>query len=402
MLGGEKREGVSPFRAVTLALAGTLGVGNIAGVAGAIALGGFGAIFWMWASALCAMVLKYAEITLAVAHRREKNGERFGGAPYYIRDFFEKLGLSGAGRVIAALFAVLCFVEVLSTGCGIQINAAAGAVESATGIPAAAVGIFAAALTLYAVFGGAERVSRITVKLIPALSAAYVLLSLSVLIIKRGELFGVFSAILSDAFAIDSMAGGIFGFLFCRAVRYGAMRGLLSNEAGCGTAPLAHASSNTESPAEQGFWGIFEVFFDTIVLCTMTAAVIIISYEDALPFASEPIKMAVAAYSAVLGDWSGYFLSFAVAAFGISTVLCCAHYARECAFFLFGRRSRLISGVCLTLYCAAAVVGSFVASDILWQISDLSLALMTLINVTVLLCMSREVKSITESYFDGG
>ncbi len=394
----EGRGGVSPFAALTLALSGTLGVGNIVGVAGAIALGGFGAVFWMWVSALCAMVLKYAEIVLAVRHRRERKGERFGGAPYYIEDFFSKRSLLGVGKALGEAFAVLCLFEVLSTGCGIQMNAAAGALSSALGVPTLIVGIAAAALTVYAVGGGAERVSRATSVLIPILSLSYILLSVAVMVMRADELPAVFEKIFSDAFSPESAAGGVFGFIFCRAARYGAMRGLLSNEAGCGTAPLAHAASSTDRPAKQGILGIFEVFFDTVVLCTMTAAVIIISYDGVEHLANEPIKMAIAAYSAVLGEWAEYFLAFSVAAFGIATVVCCAHYARECVFYLVGRRGRSVSSACLVIYAAAAIVGATVSGGVLWHISDITLAAMTFINVTMLVLCRREIKAETEGF----
>ncbi|MBE6600045.1 MAG: sodium:alanine symporter family protein [Ruminococcaceae bacterium] len=394
----EEKSGVSPFAALTLALSGTLGVGNIVGVAGAIALGGFGAVFWMWVSALCAMILKYAEIVLAVRHRREGRGERFGGAPYYIEDFFSRRSLFGVGKAVGATFAVLCLFEVLSTGCGIQMNAAAGALHNALGVPTALVGIFAAGLTFYAVGGGAERVSKVTSALIPILSLSYIFMSCAVMLIRSSELPRVFSSIFADAFSPESAAGGVFGFLFCRATRYGAMRGLLSNEAGCGTAPLAHAASNTDTPAKQGILGIFEVFFDTVVLCTMTAAVIIISYDEVAFLANEPIKMAIAAYSEVLGGWSEYFLAFAVAAFGVATVVCCAHYAKECIFYLFGGRGRVLGGACLAIYAAAAVVGATVSGSVLWHISDITLAGMTFINITVLLLCRKEIKSETRDF----
>ncbi len=399
MLRRNGTDGVSPFRALTLALAGTLGVGNIAGVAGAIALGGFGAIFWMWVSALCAMVLKYAEISLAVFHRREERGSFFGGAPYYIKDFFGKIGFYKIGAFLAALFAVICIFEVLSTGCGIQINAAAGAIESTVHIPAWVIGALAAGLTVYSVFGGAESVSRITVKLIPALSLGYIAVSLAVIFMRLGELPRVFGLIFSEAFDFDSAAGGIIGFLSSRAIKYGAMRGLLSNEAGCGTAPLAHASAQTNEPAEQGFFGIFEVFFDTIVLCTMTATVIILSYDQISQIASTPIEMAILAYSCVLGEWSRYFLAFSVAAFGVATVLCCAYYGNECIRFLFGSKRRLFSTAYIIVYICAVFFGSFVRSELLWSVSDITLSLMTCINVLCLCLMSREVKILTDKYF---
>ena len=386
-----KAGGVSPFRAVTLALSGTLGVGNIAGVAGAIALGGFGAIFWMWVSALCAMALKYSEIVLAVSHRRWERGAPYGGASYYIRDFFSSKNLPRLGTAVAAFFAAVCAVEVLSTGCGIQISASAEALESGFGLPRVAVGIFAALLTLYAAGGGVDTVSRLTVVAIPILSVGYILISALLLIIKGSAIPAAFAAIFSDAFDTDSLFGGALGFFSCRAVRFGAMRGLLSNEAGCGTAPFAHAGANTDDPAEQGIWGLFEVFFDTIVLCTVTALVIIASYGEVAQYAGEPIKMAIKAYACVLGRPAEIFLSVAVAAFGIATVVCCAHYGRECVRFLLnGRRGALFFGIWIALYSAFAAVGATLELRGLWAVSDLTLGLMTLINLPVLCALGGE------------
>ncbi len=388
------------MRALSVALSGTLGVGNIVGVAGAIALGGFGAVFWMWISALCAAVLKYAEIVLAVRHKREKNGERFGGAYYYIEDFLKNRGLFGVGRALGTAFALLCFFEVLSTGCGIQINAAGAALEDSFFLPPITVGIFAAGITFYAVSGGAKRVASVTAWLIPVLSAFYIILSLAVIILRGDEFLSAIRLILSDAFSPESAASGVFGFFFGRAMRYGAMRGLLSNEAGCGTSPLAHAASSTDEPARQGILGIFEVLFDTIVLCTMTATVIIISYDKVAGLATEPIKMAIASYGEVLGSWSEYLLALAVAAFGIATVICCAHYAKECVFYILRRRSRLIARACLFVYGIAAVLGSVIRAEFLWQISDITLALMTVINIAAMLMLSGEIRLETERFFE--
>ena len=391
--------GVPPLRAMTLALSGTLGVGNIIGVASAIAVGGFGAVFWMWISAVCAAVLKYAEIVLSLEHRRECCGERFGGAPYYIMDFLHGKGFFRAGAVISVFFAAVCTAEVLSTGCGIQINAAASALEESFGIPPIAVGTVAAALTVYAVSGGAERTSKLTAAVIPALSLFYIAVSFAVLFARADALPRVFSLILSDAFDFESAAGGALGFIFCRAVRVGSMRGLLSNEAGCGTSPLAHASSSAESSAEQGVLGILEVLFDTVFLCTLTAAVIIISYEDACVFAAEPIKMALCAYSSVLGEWIEAPLSLAVAIFGISTVICCAHYARECVFFIFKKRTKAVSRACLAIYAAVIPLGACTSLSLLWHVSDISLGIMTAINVTFLLLMRDEISLVTKKHF---
>ena len=247
--------GISPFRAVTLALAGTLGVGNIVGVSAAIGLGGFGAVFWMWISALCAMLLKYAEILLAIRHRRyDESGKPHGSAMYYIRDFFSSHSLPRIGKLLACVFAVLYIVNAVSMGSMIQSNAISESMEGVFGIPPI---ICAAAVTLVCallITKGTDAMAKFTEILVPIMTLGYIIISLAVLIMKRDMLSGAMAEIMRDALSPDSAAGGIIGFALSRSVRFGTMRGLVSNEAGCGTAPTAHAASNTTSAVEQGFW----------------------------------------------------------------------------------------------------------------------------------------------------
>ncbi len=390
------KNSISPFRAVTMALAGTLGVGNIVGVAGAIAVGGFGAVFWMWVSALFAMVLKYAEIVLAVSHRRVGR-VNYGGAVYYIRDLLSSHDRLGA--VVAGVFSVLMLLDGFTTGSTLQINAAARSAQSVCGIPTVSVGIFAAVLTVAVVLTGAQGVSKLTEILIPLLSLAYILMSLAVLILRSDSVIPAFSSIFCDAFRPASAAGGVLGFLSSRAVRFGSMRGLLSNEAGCGTAPTAHAAAETDSPVEQGFWGIFEVFVDTIVLCTLTALVIIINYDSVSQLGNDGIMMAIRAYSATLGEWSEYVLAGSVSVFGIATVLCWAHYGRETVNYLFGNK-KLAAYLYLIVYAVVTVIGATVAPDSVWGLADLALGSMTLINLGVLFLGRREISVQTKKYFD--
>lgn len=267
---------------MTVALAGTLGVGNIVGVASAITLGGAGAIFWMWVSALCAMALKYAEITLALRHRRRAaDGTMLGGAMYYIRDCVAAgpLGRRG-GRVLGGFFALLCLANALTMGSVIQVRAVSSAFAAVAGVPTVVVGIAVAVLVLLALRRGVGGVAKLTERLIPLASAGYVLVSLLALFRLRGQLPAALASIFTSAFTPAGAAGGVTGFLLSRSIRYGTMRGLLSNEAGCGTAPAAHAESTAAHPAEQGIWGIVEVFVDTILLCTMTALVILAAGVD--------------------------------------------------------------------------------------------------------------------------
>lgn len=398
MLRKQPGEGVSPFRALTLALAGTLGVGNIVGVASAIALGGPGAIFWMWISALVAMLLKYAEIVLSQRYRvRDGAGNYHGGAMYYIVSAFSGGRLAWMGRGLAVVFALLCVADALSTGCVIQANAIAGALAGVWHIPVWVCGLLLALLTALIVGRGAEKLSFLTEWLVPLMSGGYLLLSLAVLWVRRAELGAAFGAIFAGVLHTGSIGGGVLGFVSLRAIRYGTMRGLLSNEAGCGTAPIAHASSRSDRPAEQGFFGIFEVFVDTILLCTMTALVILVSPEVIAIFGENGVMMTIGAYAAVLGRPAACFLSVAVLLFGFATVVCWSHYGTECLLYLTGRRGWHFAyqlSVCL-----AVLVGAIAAPGSVWLAADLTIGLMTLINLYSLLCMRRQVKEETEIYF---
>jgi AGCS family alanine or glycine:cation symporter len=390
---GDEREGISPFRSVTMALAGTLGVGNIVGVASAIAMGGFGSIFWMWISALFAMILKYAEIVLAVAHR--KRGEMRGGAMWYIKDGIKNKRLGG---IISGIFAALCILDALSMGCIVQVNALSGAVEGAFGTPKILIGLIVALLTGLVINKGAHGISRITEWLVPLMSLGYVIISVAVMIICRDKLSWAISMIFKDAFNVKSGVGGVAGFLISDGLRYGTMRGLLSNEAGCGTAPFAHAASNQKTPAKQGVWGIFEVFVDTIVLCTMTALVVIVSFDEVCMLAPDGMLMTMRAYSIVLGEWSEYFLAAAVFLFAWATVICWSHYGGECITWLSGER-KIPRAVFNFAFCICAFIGAVIAPEEIWTLADFSIGSMTLMNVFTVLLMSGEVKRLTDEVF---
>lgn len=390
--------GISPFRAVTLALAGTLGVGNIVGVANAIWIGGAGAIFWMWISALAAMLLKYAEITLAVRHRRvAPDGSFRGGAVYYIRDLFAARSLPRVGAILSAFFACLMILDAISMGCVIQVNAVGSALEGVLGIPTWLCGIFLVLATVPVITRTSKAVSALTEYFVPIMSGGYLILSLAVLCLRAGALPQAFASILFDAFRPQSAAGGLFGFLTGRALRTGTMRGLLSNEAGCGTAPTAHASADASSPAAQGVWGIFEVFADTILLCTVTALVILVSYPDVEALGENAVMMTIRAYSVVLGGWSERFLCAAVLCFGYATVICWSGYGAESLRALTGNKQwhRLY-------LCAFAVflfVGCILAPGAVWTVSDLAITGLTTVNLAVLIALRREVREETARTF---
>lgn len=391
-----KSDGVSPFRALTLALAGTLGVGNIVGVANALRVGGAGAIFWMWVSALFAMILKYAEIALAVRHRREKRGGGFfGGAYYYIRDHFDEKRRFRAGAALAAAFAGFMALNALSMGCVVQVNAVSSALRGVASIPPGVTGVLLLLLVLPVILRGSGGVSTLTEWLVPIMSGGYLVLSVAALILRRGEIGGAFAAIFRDAFRPRSAAGGALGFLTSSALRTGTMRGLLSNEAGCGTAPTAHASADTDSPAGQGVWGIVEVFVDTVVLCTATALVLLVSGIDTS--ASDGVMTAIRAYSATLGGWSEWFFAAAIFCFGYATVICWANYGAENVAALSPKKRYRIFYYLLVAGAIAAGVSA--VSDVVWDVADFALAVLTTVNLVMLMLTRREIREETEKRF---
>ena len=397
----ESGGGISPFRAVMLALAGTLGVGNIAGVASSIAIGGYGSVFWMWLSALIAMVLKYAEITLAVSHRRvdRESGEPYGGAPYYIKDLFASKGRVVSGKILAAVFALLCIINSVTMGCMIQSNAVSTSFEGVFGLEPWIVGAAVAVLCCFVIVGNAKWVSGFCEKTVPLMTVGYVIISLAVIWARRDGVGNAFMLIFEDAFRLDSAVGGIFGFLLSTKLRTGTMRGLMSNEAGCGTAPTAHASSNVKIPAKQGFWGIFEVFVDTILLCTLTALVIILAGEGIFTYADNPMMMAVKAYSSVLGRWSEYYMCFSVLLFAFATIVCWAHYGKESLRCVTKKKSA--AAIYVIVFCLFVFFGAISAPSLAWLLADLALGIMTIINLPVLCAMSGEVWRETERFFGG-
>ncbi|MBE6595235.1 MAG: alanine:cation symporter family protein [Ruminococcaceae bacterium] len=382
-------------RALAVALAGTLGVGNIAGVASAIALGGAGAVFWMWVAALLAMPLKYAEIVLAVRHRRrDADGTPHGGAPYYIKEAFG----GRVGRGAAVLFAALCALCALTLGGMLQANAAAEALSAAFRVPPVAVGAAMALLALAVLVGGGRRVERVCTALVPLMCLFFAVAAVAVLILRRGALPDALGAIFRSALTPRAGAGGAVGVIASKALRYGVTRGLVSNEAGCGTAPIAHSAAEVKSPAEQGLWGILEVFVDTILLCTLTALVILAS---GVPLeAGEGVSLAISAFRAVLGDVAEPLLALSVALFAFATVLCWAHYGVESLGYLLGQRraKRLL----LPAVAAAVVGGAVCAPGLVWNATDLVLGLMTLLNLTALLLLRGSVRAETRAFSGRG
>lgn len=380
---GERR---ASLRAVCLALAGTLGVGNLAGVAGAIALGGAGAVFWMWVSAILAMVLKYAEIVLAMRYRKGGHGSTM-----------ETLCAGGfsprIGRWLSVLFAFLFLGTALSMGSGLQANAVARTMSGVFGLTPLSLGLLLAGGLLLVLCRGREGVLGFCAWLVPLMTLLYVVLSVGVLILRWDRIPSAFSEIVRDAFAPDAAAGGAFGFLCSRRMRFGVMRGLISNEAGCGTAPTAHASADGVSPAGQGVMGAVEVFVDTLVLCSLTALVVLVG--DASLSHTDFMMMTVTAFTLVLGEAVAYPLALSVLCFGFATLVCWAHYGIESVRFLSPRP--LPRYLFLCFFLLSVILGSLSESLLLWQLSDLAIGLMTLINLLNLFRMRREIKAESET-----
>ncbi len=390
--------GMSPFRAVTLALAGTLGVGNIVGVANAILIGGAGAVFWMWVSALLAMILKYGEILLAVKHRKtRRDGSHYGGAAYYIRACFLKRNRPKFGGFLSVVFSLLIILDAFTMGCVIQVNAVASAFDGILGIPALPCGLLLLAITAPVIVRGAKGISALTEYLVPIMSGGYLILSVAVLILRRDALLPILGRIFQEAFSPVGAVGGAIGVLTSKALRVGTMRGLLSNEAGCGTAPTAHAASGTDSPAAQGVWGIFEVFVDTVLLCTLTALVILSVFPDLHDFGLSPVMLTVRAYSSVLGSWAEIFLAAAIFCFGYATVICWAGYGLESLRAVTSKKR--YAALYFVLFCLCIPLGASVAPNAVWSISDFAIAALTAINLAVLFLMRKEIREETVQVF---
>ncbi len=399
VMGASAKKGGGGFRALLLSLAGTLGVGNLAGVASAIYLGGFGAVFWMWVSAAVASIIKYAEILLAMLHRR-RSGEGFlGGAPYYIGDVLKPRS-PVLGSVLPKIFALLYIVNCLFMGGVIQTGAISEALKLGFFVPKIVSGAIISLAAVYLMMGGGRRIVRLTTVLVPFMTVAYLVLSLTVIILNRERLPFVLKSVITDAFSFESAGAGALGFFLSRCVRFGVMRGLFSNEAGCGTSPTAHVSSELD-PAEQGFMGLLEVLIDTVVLCSLTAFVVMLNYGGVSGLGENPILMTVSSYALglpeALAPYCRALMAFMVLCFGFATVSCLAHYVLQCGEFISGKKSVKI--FVSALYALSVFYGAIGDGGFAWGVSDLTFGIMTLINLFSLLLAKDEIKSETLRYF---
>ena len=393
---------ITPFQAVCTALAGTVGTGNIAGVAGAIAIGGPGAVFWMWMSALLGMCTKFAEVTLAV-HFREKNkeGDWVGGPMYYIKN-----GLGRKWQWLAVLFSILGVLTVFGTGNATQVNTITTAINSAllnyrlidnTFVPTGnlIMGIILASLVALVLLGGVKRIGKVTEKLVPFMAFLYIILAIGVVILNIRNVPAVFASIISGAFHPSAVTGGIVGSFFL-SMQKGFSRGIFSNEAGLGTGSIAHASADTHSPVKQGFFGIFEVFTDTIIICTLTALVILCSGVN-VPYGSAAgAELTISGFTSTYGNWVSIFTAVAMCCFAFSTIIGWGLYGARCIEFLFS--SKVIKPF-MVVYSLVAILGATVQLDLLWSIAETFNGLMAIPNLIALFLLSGTVVKLVKEYF---
>lgn len=399
----EANEGsMTPFQAVCTALAATVGTGNIAGVAGAIAIGGPGAVFWMWISAVLGMCTKFTEVTLAV-HFRERNahGDLVGGPMYYIKN-----GLGKGYNWLGILFSAFGVLTVFGTGNATQANTITSAINSALlnyhlisekNIKSSnlLIGIIITLLVALVLLGGIKRIGRVTEKLVPFMAVLYVLLSLGIIFLQIKTVPTVFRNIFEGAFCPSAVTGGVVGSFFT-GMKKGVSRGIFSNEAGLGTGSIAHATADTKKPVKQGFFGIFEVFVDTIVICTMTALVILCSGVQ-IPYGQDAgASLTISGFISVYGGWVSIFTAVAMCCFAFSTIIGWGLYGARCIEFLFSEK---VIKPFMLVYSLVAILGATTDLGLLWSVAETFNGLMLIPNLLALFLLSGTVVKLVKDYW---
>ena len=394
---------LTPFQAVCTALAATVGTGNIAGVAGAIAIGGPGAIFWMWVSALFGMCTKFSEVTLAV-HFRERNekGDLVGGPMYYIKN-----GLGKHWQWLGILFSAFGVLTVFGTGNATQVNTITTAIDSAllnyqmvsdSSIKTVnlVLGIVIAAVVAIVLLGGVKRIGSVTEKLVPFMALFYVILAVGVVVLNIKNVPGVLYSIVYGAFNPGAVTGGIVGGFFI-SIQKGVSRGIFSNEAGLGTGSIAHACADTQKPVKQGLFGIFEVFADTIVICTLTALVILCSGIPVNYGAAAGAELTILGFTSTYGNWVSIFTAVAMCCFAFSTILGWGLYGARCIEFLFSEK---VIKPFMVVYALVSILGATIDLGLLWSIAETFNGLMSIPNLIALFMLSGTVVKLVKEYFE--
>lgn len=395
---------VTPLQAVTTALAATVGTGNIVGTSQAIALGGYGAVFWLWLAALLGMIIKYSEVTLSIRYReRDAKGDWVGGPMYYIKN-----GLGEGWKWVGVLFCVFAALASFGIGNMSQVNSIVGSLNDAIDAfdPAAAgergvlnliFGLILAGLVALILFGGIKRIGAVAEKLIPAMSILYILFSLIVIFGHAGDISSAFGKIFSSAFNPKAIGGAASGIALRQTVVWGLRRSAFSNEAGLGSAAIAHAAAETKSPVDQGLYGIFEVFADTIVICTLTALTIICSGVEITFGQKVGSELITAAFATIFGQkFASVFVALALMLFAFTTVLGWSLYGSRCAQYLFGLKFAKGYQVAFII---VIVVGAVASLDVVWDIADTFNGLMAIPNFIALFALSGVVAKLTKDYF---
>ncbi len=393
---------MTPFQAVCTALAATVGTGNIAGVAGAIAIGGPGAVFWMWISAILGMCTKFSEVTLAV-HFREKNekGELVGGPMYYIKN-----GLKKHWHWLAYLFSIFGVLTVFGTGNATQVNTITTAIDSALfnyGIISKdsastvnlIIGIVLAVLLSLILLGGIKRIGQVTEKLVPFMAVIYIVFALGVVALNFQNIPHVFASIFKGAFSPASVTGGAVGSFFM-SMKKGVSRGIFSNEAGLGTGSIAHACADTRKPVKQGLFGIFEVFVDTIVICTLTALVILCSEIPVNYGSAAGAELTILGFTSTYGTWISIFTAVAMCCFAFSTIIGWGLYGSRCIEFLLGPK---LNKPFMLVYSLVAIVGATMDLGLMWSIAETFNGLMAIPNLIAVFLLSGVVVKLVKEYF---
>ena len=390
---------ISPFQAVTTALAGTVGTGNIAGVTGAIFTGGAGAVFWMWVAAFFGMITKYAEIVLAMEFRvKDEKGAYHGGPMYYIEN-----GIGKGWKWLAVIFCLLGGLASFGIGNIAQSSEISGALLDLFRLPPVVSGLIIAFVVALVTLGGIKRIGKVTSLLVPFMSVFYIVAGLAVILLRIYEVPMVLLRIITGAFSFKSIGGGLFGYTIMMAMRQGFARGVFSNEAGLGSAPIAHAASSTEEPCEQAIWGVFEVFIDTIVICSITAFAVLLSgvldVEGGLGAYASKGAAAAAAFNTILpGTLGGKIIELSLLFFALSTILSWAYYGENCWGYLTKNNTTvvLVYKIIFSLVCIVGAIGS---GTLMWDIADTLNGLMAIPNLLALLILSGLVAKMTKEYF---
>ncbi|MBR2794316.1 MAG: sodium:alanine symporter family protein [Solobacterium sp.] len=401
---GKDDKAISQFQSLCTALAATVGTGNIAGVSAAIVSGGPGAIFWMWLVSFFGMMTNYSENVLGIFYRRKnEKGEWCGGAMYYLKDGLgAKEGMKKVGMVLASAFALFCVIASFGIGNMSQVNTIAANMNNAFGVSNVIVGIILVILSAFVIIGGIKRIARVTELLVPFMAAAYVIGALIVIFKNIGVMPAVLASIFKGAFSMRSAAGGVVGYGVMKALTWGMKRGVFSNEAGLGSSVMVHSASNVKEPVAQGMWGIFEVFADTIIICSLTAFTILSSglvdlETGTMISTSLSTALVSEAFSTVFGRAGTAFIAIAVFLFAYSTTLGWSEYGTRAFEYLFGTRRVIIFRV---IFVCFIMVGATMNLSLAWDLSDTFNGLMAIPNLIGVITCSSTVIAITKNYID--